>query len=65
MAERNIKQWKLVIKLHMAGLTYAEVGKLAGISRQRAAQIINQATFYMNTHDDELADFIRLQMVGE
>jgi len=32
-----------VVRLRAAGLTYAEIGVRLGVSRQRAAQLVNRA----------------------
>ena len=58
MADRNVKQWKKVINLYASGANYAEIGRAIGITRERARQIIVQAKYYMNLHDDELAEWI-------
>ncbi|MHB0967803.1 MAG: sigma factor-like helix-turn-helix DNA-binding protein [Saccharofermentanales bacterium] len=57
---RLIKQklWMDVIRLRNAKLTYAEIGRLMGITRQRACQIVIQAKAYAGKHDDELAKYI-------
>lgn len=52
------KLWMDVIRLRSAKLTYAEIGTLTGITRQRAQQIITQAKRYAVKHDDELAKYI-------
>ena len=52
------KQWMDVIRLRTAGLTFAEISRLTGVSRQRAHQIISQAQKYAEAHDNELAKYI-------
>ena len=52
------KLWMDVVRLRNANLTYAEIGKLTGITRQRACQIIVQAKVYAGKHNDELAQYI-------
>ena len=52
------KLWMDVVRLRNAKLTYAEIGQLTGITRQRAQQIITQAKRYAVKHDDELARYI-------
>jgi len=52
------KLWMDVVRLRNAKLTYAEIGTLTGITRQRAQQIIAQAKRYAIKHDDELARYI-------
>jgi len=58
--KRNVKQWKQVISLWSHDLSFDQVSKLAGISRQRCHQIIGQAKYYAEKHDDELAAWIRI-----
>jgi len=52
------KQWMDVIRLRAAGLTFAEISRLTGVSRQRAHQIVGQAQKYAGSHDNELAKYI-------
>ena len=58
------KLWMDVVRLRSANLTYAEIGTLTGITRQRACQIVGQAKVYAGKHDDELAKYIT-ERVGQ
>lgn len=60
--EKKIKLWKQVLKLRASGLTFAQVGKVTGITRQRCHQIIGHAKNYVASHDDELAQWIKKEL---
>ena len=56
---RNTKQWREVLSLRSKGLHLDQVGIIAGITKQRVHQIINQAKAYTTRHDDELSEWIK------
>ena len=62
--KRNVKQWKEVINLRSRGLTFDQISKLTGISRQRCHQIIEQAKYHAGIYDDELSTWIKENMIG-
>lgn len=51
----NTELWIRVVRLRKANLTFAEISRVTGVSRQRAHQIIAQAKSYAARKDDALA----------
>lgn len=51
----NTELWIRVVRLRRANLTFAEISRVTGVSRQRAHQIVAQAKQYAAIHDNALA----------